>query len=112
MRLLIAFYIVQAMMLLSLLVLAIMTYRAKRTVGFLLLMLASICYFLQWFAPYMIALLTKVVGPKPSVALTAWVHSWWFAVSHTFAFLFLGLTIASLAFFVRESARSSDQVPN
>ena len=111
-QLLIASYVIQAIMLLALLVLAIIVYRAKRTVGFLLLMLAVICYFIEWFTPYLVTLAIEIADPRSAAAITAWVHSWWFTVGHTFGLLSLGLITVAFVFLARESRRLSHDRPN
>jgi len=86
---------------LALLILAIVVYRAKRTIAFLLLMLASICYFLPHFVLFVIGLFFEVRGWKTSGSMATWMHSWWSLVTATFNFLFLGL-ISAFVCFIRE----------
>jgi hypothetical protein len=101
-----AVVIIEPILLLTLLILAIVAYNAKRTIAFLLLMLASICYFLPRFAPFAIGLFFEVRGWKTSGSMRTWFHSWWsFGLNKTFDFLFLGLIIAAFVFFIRERRR-------
>ena len=96
------FLIIDSILALALLILAIVAYRAERTIAFLLLMLASICYFLPRFAPFAIGLFFQLRGWKYSGSIVSWFHShfwWWFG---TFEFLFLGLMIAGFVSFIRE----------
>jgi len=106
------YLVIHAIMLIAMLVLAIITYRAKRTIGFLLLMLASVCYFTEWFLPYPVGALSKVVSSNAWAAIVAWTRSWWFTVGHTFELLFVGLIIAAFVCFTRESVRLSHDRPN
>ena len=108
----IVYTVIHAIMLMAMLVLAVMNYRVKRTAGFLLLMLAALCYFIEWFLPYPIGLLSKVVSSDAWAAIVAWTHAWWFTVGHTFELLFVGLIIAAFVCFIRESARLSRERPN
>jgi hypothetical protein len=92
---------------LALAILAIIAYRAVRTIAFLLLMLASICYSLPYFLPLVIGLFFEIRGWKTSGGLgfAAWAHAWWPVVARTSHFLFLGLMISALTFFIRERRR-------
>ena len=97
-----ALLIVDPILLAAFLVLAILAYRSRRTAPFLLLMLASICYFLPRFAPFAIGLV-EGRGTKAAASIHGWFHSWWsFGVNRAFDFLFLGLVIAAFVFFLRE----------
>jgi len=96
---------IEPILLLALLILAIAVFRANGSIAFLLLMLASICFFLWNFVPFAIGLFFQIRGWKRSGAVAAWMHSWWFLVSQTFYFLFLALMIAAFVFFIRERRR-------
>src|SRR3984893_807637 len=90
---------------LGLAVLAIVAYRVERTTAFLLLMLACVCYSLPYFVPLLIGVFFEIRGWKASGGFAAWAHAWWPIVARTFHFLFLGLMIAALTFFIRERRR-------
>lgn len=96
-------FIVQAPLVLAFLIVAVLAYRAKRTIALLLLMLASICYFVPRFTPILIALFGYLCGwtttPK---GLYTWSHSWWPLIAEVFAFLFLAFIIGALVFLIRE----------
>ena len=107
-----AMVIVEPILLLALLIFAIVAYRAKRTIAFLLLMLASICYFLSGFALFAIGLFFEVRGWKTSGSMDTWMHSWWSLVSLTFNFLFLGLMIAAFVFLFESGRGLARHTPN
>jgi hypothetical protein len=83
------------------LVLAIIAYRAKGTNSFLLLMLASICYFLPRFTPVVVGLLFEIRGWETSTGYMAWFHSSGSFVIQLLDLLFVGLLVAALISFIR-----------
>jgi len=98
-----AYVIFEAPLVAAFLIVAILAYRSKRTIASLLLMWASICYFLPSFVPFVIALFGYALGWKSVPAgLLALTHSWWPFIVEGFRILFLSLIIASLIFFIRE----------
>jgi hypothetical protein len=106
------FLLIDPILLVAFVVLAILVYRAKRTTAFLLLMLASICYFLPRFAPFAIGFV-EGRSTKAAASIHAWFHSWWsFGVNQAFDLLFLGLIVAALVFFIREQRRTATPAPN
>jgi hypothetical protein len=87
-------------LLLAVVILAVLAYRAKGSVAFLLLMLASIFYSLPHIFLVAIGLLFQVRGWPGSMPV--WIRSWWYPVNLTFDVLFLGLFIGALVLFIRE----------
>lgn len=94
--------IIEAILLLALLILAIAVFRTKRSIAFLLLMLATICFFIWHFAPFAIGLFFAVRGWKTSGGVADWMHSGGFFLFKILYFLFLTLMIAAYVLFIRE----------
>jgi hypothetical protein len=92
-------------LLVAFLILAIIAYRAKATIAFLLLMLASICFCLPRVVVVVIGLFFYIRGGKPSGSMATWMHSWWHPVYLSFDFLFLALIIGAFVLFIRERRR-------
>jgi len=96
------FLIIASISLLVLAVLAIVAYRAKRTMGFWLLMLAAICFTLPRIGYLGTGFLSYTPGWEAGGGLHGWLQSYLFIVFLSGDFLFVGLLIAALAFFIRE----------
>jgi hypothetical protein len=90
---------------LGLALLAIVAYRVERTTVFLLLMLACVCYALPYVVPLLIGLFFEIRGWNTSGGFATWAHAWWPIVARIFHFLYLGLMLATLTFFIRERRR-------
>jgi Na+/H+ antiporter NhaC len=100
-----ALLIIEPILLVALIIFAVLAYRSNRSVPFLLLMFAAICYFVHRFAPFAIGFALGR-GTNASASIHAWYHSWWsFGVSKAFDLLFLLLLVASFISFVRASRK-------
>jgi hypothetical protein len=107
-----AIFIVQAILLLAFIVLAILVLRGAKTTEFRLLMLASVCYFVQHSAPFALGLVYSFRGWKASGSMIAWMRSWWWLANHMLDCLFLAILIAAFVFFIRKRSRVDTDRPN
>jgi hypothetical protein len=96
------FLIIASSLLLAFAILAIMAYRAKRTLGFLLLLLAAICYTVPRVAYLGSGFFFHARGWETAGAFRRWLHSYGFVVLWSCNFLFVGLLIVAFVFFIRE----------
>jgi hypothetical protein len=96
------FLIIASSLLAALIGLAIVAYRANGTLGFLLLMLAAICYVAPRISYLGSGLFFQIRGWNTSGPFRGWLHSHGSVVLWTCDFLFVGLFIAALVLFIRQ----------